>query len=398
MVSDTSMATQSHKPRTLIFSQRNIFGKALFRCALFEFEDIISQIDHAEIVAPRADPLAFRSQLANRLAFHAPIALKPSLEKLPVKGQYDLFLAICGSPRDLLMVDAAKPWREACKTSICLIDELWVTQMDNHRHFLRALQDFDLVVMYYSQSVDALHKLTGRKCVFVPPGVDSILFCPYPTPPRRVVDVFSVGRRSAITHQALLRMTDENKIFYLHDSIAGDQCMNPVEHRALYANIAKRSRYFIVNPGLIDRPETRGTQIEVGNRYFEGAAAGTIMIGELPTNGEFERLFNWPGSVYHLPYNSSEIEAIINELDSQPEKQESIRQTNIVQALTRHDWAYRWEAILKHVGLEPLPELLKRKEHLKSLAESVLLKSSPGEEQRKDTTRRESEDISTVRR
>jgi hypothetical protein len=371
-----SQVTPPDRPRTLILSLRNIFERAMFRCALYEFEDIICQIDRAEIIAPRADPHTFRNQLANRLAFHAPIALRPSLEKLPVNGEYDVFFAVCGSARDLLMVDAAKPLRDACKTSICLVGELWANQIEDHRHFLRLLQGFDLVVTWCTQSVEALSKLTGCKCAYVPPGVDSILFCPYPTPPARVIDVLSIGRRSATTHQALLKMARENGIFYLHDTIAGDQSISPKEHRPLYAEVAKRSRYFIVNPGLIDRPELRGTQSEIGNRYFEGAAAGTIMIGEVPTNGEFERLFDWPGSVCDLPSDSDQIGAMINKLDGQPEKQESIRQSNIVQSLRRHDWAYRWDLILKLAGLEPVAESCERKDHLESLAESVLSGSS----------------------
>jgi len=167
-------------------------------------------------------------------------------------------------------------------------------------------------------------------------------------------------------------MVAENGIFYLHDSIAGDQAINLMEHRALLANVAKRSRYFIVNPGLIDRPDKRGDQIEIGNRYFEGAAAGTIMVGERPQNTEFERLFDWPDAVIHLPYDSIKIETVIDELDRDPEKQDRIRRTNVVQALTRHDWAYRWEAVLKTVGLEPMPQLLERKERLKRLADAVM--------------------------
>lgn len=368
-----SLVTHSDNPRTLIFSLRNIFPRAMFRCALYEFEDILCEIDEAEIIAPRADPQTFRNQLANRLAFHGPITLRPSLKESETKREYDLFFAVCGSARDLLMVDAARSLRDACKTSVCLVGELWASQIADHRHFLRALQGFDLVATWCSQSVEALSKLTGCKCVYVPPGVDSILFCPYPAPPARVIDVLSIGRRSATTHHALLKMAEGKEIFYLHDTIAGDQCISAREHRPFYANVAKRSRYFIVNPGLIDRPGLRGAQSEIGNRYFEGAAAGTLMIGEIPTNGEFERLFDWPGSVCHLSSDSHRVDALIRELNAQPEKQERIRQSNIVHSLRRHDWAYRWDLILEHAGLKPTAKSRSRKERLNGLAESVFV-------------------------
>jgi glycosyltransferase involved in cell wall biosynthesis len=365
------MVTQPHKPRILIFSQRNISPRALFRASLYEFEDVISQIDCTELLAPQADLSNSRHTIAKRLAFHAPIALNPGIPKTQPKGQYDLFLAVCGSPADLLMVDAVSNWKDACKRSVCLMDELWVKQMPDYRFFLRILETFDFVVLYYSQSVKALSDRIGRTCVFVPPGVDTMLFCPYPARPRRVIDVCSIGRRSEVTHRRLLEMAAANALFYLHDSIAGDQSINLREHRALLANIAKRSRYFIVNPGLIDRPDKRGNQIEIGNRYFEGSASGAILVGERPQNGEFDKLFDWPDAVIHLPYDSSNIDAIIDELDKCPERVENIRRANVVQALLRHDWVYRWEAMLGTVGLEPMPELLQRKERLRNLAEAV---------------------------
>jgi hypothetical protein len=369
--SERRLIAAARSPRILIFSQRNIFKKALFRCAHYEFENIISQIDSVELLAPQLDLSTRRHAIAKRIAFHAPIALNPGIQRIPPKAHYDLFVAVCGGPADLLMVNAVGNWREACKTSICLIDELWVREMAGHRHFLRILEKFDVVMLYYSQSVEALSERIQRRCVFLAPGVDATLFSPYPAPPKRVIDVYSIGRRSETTHQALLKMASEDGLFYLHDSIAGDQAIDPSQHRALFANVAKRSRYFIVNPGLIDRPDKRGNQIEIGNRYFEGTAAGAILVGERPNNQEFDKLFDWPDAVIPLPYNSSDMN-IIKELDKQPERQDRICRTNTAQALLRHDWVYRWETILKTAGLEPMPELLQRKELLRTIAAAAL--------------------------
>jgi hypothetical protein len=243
--------------------------------------------------------------------------------------------------------------------------------MPSYRYYLRILKDFDYVLLYYSGTVKPLNDQIGDKCAFLPPGVDTLSFCPYPDPPRRVVDVYSIGRRSAATHLRLQKMVDEEGLFYLHDTMAGDQAINSTDHRRLFTNVAKRSRYFIVNPGLIGCQEKRGNQIEIGNRYFEGAAAGTIMVGELPCTPAFENLFAWPDAVVHLPYDSDEIDRVIHELDKEPERQEQIRCTNVVNALMQHDWVYRWETILKAVGLEPLPQLFRRKKRLSAMADAI---------------------------
>ena len=126
MASEASMDSQPEKPRVLIFSLRNIFGKALFRCPHYEFEDLICEVDSAELLAPQVDASTMRSTFATRLAYHAPLTLNPGVRRISEKKQYDIFFTICGFPQDLLMVNAVSNWRDISRTSVCLVDELWV--------------------------------------------------------------------------------------------------------------------------------------------------------------------------------------------------------------------------------------------------------------------------------
>jgi hypothetical protein len=68
---------------------------------------------------------------------------------------------------------------------------------------------------------------------------------------------------------------------------------------------------------------------------------------------------------------------VIKDLDGDPERQDRIRRTGVVRALMRHDWVYRWEAVLKAAGLEPKQGVLERKERLSKLAK-VVLQHGPG--------------------
>jgi hypothetical protein len=157
----------------------------------------------------------------------------------------------------------------------------------------------------------------------------------------------------------------------MYDTINDLHAYSLDEHRALVSNLAKRSRYFIVNPGKIDMPEETGGQAEFGYRYFEAAAPGTIMIGERCKNREFEKIFTWEDAVILSPFDSEDIGDVIKDLDRQPERQAKIRCENIVQSLLNHDWAYRWETILKAAGLEPLSGLVNRKQKLVERAATV---------------------------
>lgn len=344
----------------------------MFRCPHYEFEGIISEVDSADLLAPEFTASGLWYNVAKRVAYRSSISLNPGIKKLEGKKSYELFFAICGQPSDLIIADAAFDWKRSCRVSVCLIDEFWISEIKACRNLLRLLDKFDIVALYYRQTVDAISNLISSKCIFIPPGVDAIRFCPYPNPPARAVDVYSIGRRSETTHQKLLQMAREDGLFYLHDSIAGGDAIESAQHRALFANVAKRSRYFLVNPGYIDRPDIRGDQMEIGNRYFEGAASGTVMVGEHPRTETFGQLFDWPDAVVDLPYNSPDVDTIIREMDRQPEKVERIRRTNVTQALLRHDWAYRWEGILQTVGLSPQSGLLARKERLQQLSASIV--------------------------
>ena len=360
-----------HSPRILVFSQRNLAQIQPFRCAHFGFEDVISEIDSVDLLAPRFSNTTARYNRAKQLAYKTPIRLNPGIPISPIRSDYDLFFAICGNPTDLLSIHTLGDWRKRCKKAVCLIDELWVTQMDNYDRYLRMLEEFDVVVLYYSQSVDPLNKRIGAKSIFLPPAVDALRFCPYPEFTPRSIDVYSVGRRSAITHEALLKMVERDNIFYLYDTTSADRVLHPIEHRTLVGNILKRSRYYIVNPGLIDRPDVRGNQIEIGNRYFEGVAAGAILVGQRPDNGEFENFFDWPDALVDLPYDSPYFAEAIEEIEADPEREHTIRQTNVRQSLLQHDWLYRWEAILKAVGMNPLSKLNTRKGRLQDVALAV---------------------------
>ncbi len=367
----THLAPQS---RVLLLSHRNIAGPALFRCPHYEFEDIICQIDSADLVAPNPGPwFDVRSRLAKRVAWHLPLSLNPGIPRITINRHYDLLFSICNAPIDLLMLNAIENWDSLADVSICMLDQLWVTHFTANKHLLNTLvARFDCILLYYSGSVEPLARVIGRTCAFVPPGVDALLFNPYPQCPRRVIDIYSVGRRSEITHRDMIDFSHKAGLFYAHDTIAGSHAITATEHRAQYANTTKRSRYFLVNPALIDQPHVRGDQEELGNRYFEGAAAGTIMIGTCPRNPVFGELFNWPDAVIDLPYNSTRAGNVIRELDKDRERQETIRANNMTQTLLKHDWAYRWETILTFAGLPPLPALVERKHRLRQLATHIL--------------------------
>jgi len=289
--------------------------------------------------------------------------------------------AIFNNPYELFALNAVKQWRKRFRFAACYICEAWESQLPA---FLgEALKDFDHVFVGVRGSVEVLTKLCGRPCTYLPMGVDTIAFCPAPNPPPRAIDVCGVGRRSPVTHAALLDWARKTNSFYYYDTIQSApargtsrsitfRVMSVQEHRFLFSTLLKRSRYFIANRAWADRPALTGGGDEIAARFYEGAAAGCVILGEPPDSDDFREQFGWRDSVIRVPFHSQHIADVIAELDAAPDRLSSMRRESAVNSLMRHDWLYRIQAILKVAGVAATPALVAREGRLSELAKSIV--------------------------
>ena len=363
---------ERNKPRVLLFSHKNIYDQDVWRCPFREFERIIQEVDSVDVIAPKAMPsYSRRKSIAMRLGEIAPIPINPGIPEIRIDKEYDLFITVCEKVSELLHVKAITNLREKCKKTICWIPEFYFKDIPVYKSCIEVLKTFDYVIFMFVAN-EPFKAILKNHNQYLPAGIDTLNFCPYPNPPERPIDVLSIGRRAQPTHQALLRMAREERKFYVYDTIDALNAYNLEEHRLMMANMAKRSRYFIVSPGKFDRPEETGGVSEFGYRYFEAGAAGALMIGMRPFNNpEFDKIFTWPDAVIEVPFTSDAIVSAIREFDKEPERQEIARRRNVTECLLHHDWVYRWESILKTVGVQPLPALHDRKLVLQELAANV---------------------------
>ena len=288
------------------------------------------------------------------------------LDSTPANGYVP---AIPSTPADLIYLSAVQGWKE-CKTKICFIVEFYSGLVDEYAYHLSLLKDFDHVVLCFSGSVQAVEKAVGRPCHHVPLGVDVFRFSPYPNPPVRCLDVYSMGRRIETAHEALLSIANRKGIFYIYDTLPGVlvQPRDHRQHRDLIANCAKRARFFVTYPAKVDAAdETRG-QSEVGARFFEGAAAGAVLIGQAPTTPAFAKDFGWRDAVVNIGTSEESVISALAGFRAEPERAEALGRSNAVEALRRFDWGYRWSELLRLAKLEPTPRLRERQQRLHHLA------------------------------
>jgi hypothetical protein len=358
--------------RILILSLRNV-RRNLARAALYEFEDAVRDFDRADLLAPRLTPeWGSRARVwASRLAQVSGVQLAAArrLEAVEIpRRRYQLLFFTCETRRDLRLVGPLLPrLRERCDAAICWIGEIWAEHVRGDRKLFEALRAFDHIYSSSGATVPVLGEGTGRDCQYDPLGVDALRFCPWTENPPRWIDLYSLGRRAPETHRALLQMADRGELFYVYDTTAPD-FRDHTEHRKLLARMLQRSRYFIANKAKNDLPDQTQGQEEFGMRFFEGAASGTVMIGDPPRTEAFRRCFDWPDALIEFPFGGEQIGALLRELDAQPERLARIREANVVQSLRRYDWVHIWARYLDRAGVAHTPEMEARRACLEQLA------------------------------
>ncbi|MEZ5965041.1 MAG: glycosyltransferase [Planctomycetota bacterium] len=353
--------------RILVVSQRRR-APHISRCTLYEFEELITRFDRADLVYPEVPPIRMWKRRFLRRGYDL-LGRQPQLrEAAPlVSRQYDLVFVCCEDIGDLLGLGPIAAWIGNGRKKICYVEEMWSADLPRRRHETVLLRQFDHVFLSCAGAVEPLQRDIGRPVSFMAPSVDAVTFFPGEDPPARGIEVYSMGRRSPTTHQAFLRLARERGWFYAYDTFAANRVIDPLDHRFLLANMIKRCKYFVANRAKIDHAETRG-QEEIGSRHFEGAAGGAVMIGEPPQCQTFLDNFDWPDAVVPMNWNTDRPEAVIEALEADPDRVARIRRANMTNVLQRHDWVYRWERILQAAGLPLAAEAIERKKHLQHLA------------------------------
>jgi len=368
--------TRSVEPRICMPSWRNISRRA-HRCAFYEAEDVLAEIDDVDLICPdmgwgaRVDEYWLRTPLYHDVTRKLVFA-NPGLRKVRLERHYDLLIAGFRTLWDVPYINAIQGWRDHCKISACWIGELWAAAVPDHKYWLPALTQFDFVFLEFRDTVAALSNAINRPCYWLPGAVDALRFSPLPRPPLRTIDMYSIGRRHEGIHREMLEAAERRGLLYAHDTFA-NLAMNEVhdyrEHRNLVANLAKRSRFFMVASAKADAPDQRQGQVDVGHRYYEGAAAGAALIGEAPASGAYRELFPWQEAVIEVRPDGSDILAVLDDLHSDPSRLAAISARNTREALLRHDWVYRWDTLFKIAGIQPSPGSGARMQRLKDLAE-----------------------------
>lgn len=380
MPNNSSSVDTDQTLRILVVSVRG-FRFQVANCCIYEFEDLLANLESAQLHCP-SNKYAHPFDSARKIYRTAKYAdwddfvaakISPFPQELILEGEYDLLFALLDNPWQMHLLETIKGWRDKCRQTACFIAEMWLPDLKNWRLTKEPWDNFDHIFLGVTQCIAGLSKLVKPPLTYIPPAVDTLRFSPYPNPPQRSINISYVGRRSPVIHNALIEKAVQDNFFYYYDTVKDKlEIDNPREHRILLANVFQRSRYNITNYAKFNEAkETGGTQ-EIGYRFFEGAAAGTVMVGMPPSGEAFPRYFDWEDSIIQVDLRGTDVVEAIAELDAQPERLERISKRNIANSLLKHDWAYRWRDMLSALNLKPSPAMIAREQYLQELAQSIL--------------------------
>jgi hypothetical protein len=374
-MSAESAAGRPAQARVCLVSQRGVNHLAAW-CSNYEFEDVICSVDDVDLfeLSPGTAYDA-RKWVMRRMIWKPGLRnlvphVNPGVQPITLEHDYDLFVYICSTPADLIYLAGIDGWKDRCRKKVCYIVEFFAGWTKEYAFHLNLLKQFDHVTFCFSGSVEAVQGAIDRPVHHVPLAADVLRFSPYPNPPERSIDVYSMGRRPESAHRALLELAARKEIFYIYDTIPGllIQPRDHREHRDLVASFGQRARFFVAYPAKVDAThETRG-QSEVGARFYEGAATGAVMIGQAPTVPAFAKDFDWPGAVIDIGLTDRSLDAALSPFLADPNLAARLGRRNAIEALRRFDWSYRWKDILRIAGLQASPRLDERLARLNQLA------------------------------
>ena len=334
----------------------------------FEFEDVVAHCDDRVRIETTSVP----TESTRRQIWRARKAAELLIDPRKGRGGDELVFAVAQVLPDLADHLAFQPLIRSAATKAAFVEEVWVRDIPLRIDVRRQLAQFDHIFVSCAATVGPLAEHLDTPVTYLPPSVDHERFAAHPWPPL-AIDAYAMGRREPKLHEALLRWVAEDPSrFYLYDTVTGNrQLRDHAQHRGMLAEFVRRSRYFMVCGAKFNRPKETGDQSELGYRFFEGAAAGAVMVGTKVTAPTFPQFFDWEEPVVVVDPSGDDLADCIDALDADSNRRAAMRRRNASGSLRAHDPAHRWRTVLKTLGLEEPPGVEQRIRRLAQRADAV---------------------------
>jgi hypothetical protein len=187
-------------------------------------------------------------------------------------------------------LDLFTGWEKKYKTKILYLYDTLPAQYPLIKRLFSG-GDWDILITSFNDAVDDLQRLTGRKWHYIPQAADLSIFQPAAFE-ERAIDFSAYGRRYPALHEILKEFCSNHKLYYDYTTHDGKHPTADAEE--LYKQYGwhlVHSLFTFSWPVELTNPARAGHLRPITCRWFEAAAAGTIVIGKKPGNPSFDSLF-----------------------------------------------------------------------------------------------------------
>lgn len=180
---------------------------------------------------------------------------------------------------------------------------------------------------------------------YLPIGVDTTLSCGLNR--KRPISVFAYGRQVRefdMVFSENLNRRGAGHVYYntSHMDISG---INEFyAHRRLFWRLAENSSIALGFDPLAVRTDVPYSF--VGQRWFECLAAGCVVVGKRPAASDVDDLLGWENATIDLPTMPEMALEFIKDLLADGANLTKIRERNVAEMISRHDWKHRVTYIL----------------------------------------------------
>ena len=164
---------------------------------------------------------------------------------------------------------------------------------------------------------------------------------------------------------------DSDLMFYNTNFILGTELRDWRRYRAIFWQILRQSRLSMAYDHLYYNPSGTNEITYVGPRWFEGLAAGTVVVGKTPQAPDVPRLLDWEDATIDLPDEAEPAVQAIRDLLADRSRLEAAIRRNIVNMSLKHDWRHRAVDMLNLLGLDVPGKLTDQIGELKDRAEAL---------------------------
>lgn len=227
-----------------------------------------------------------------------------------------------------------------------LLDGFHPSQLN--RPALPKLDHLFVITPSLAQEVQQLHSINAS---FLPLATNTFPLNGYQ--PQRSIDILGYGRTNEQVHAQLQQFNKpESRRLYMHSTFAGGEVHNMREHLALLNRLLQRSKISLCfEASNLARFRGRSPLLY---RWFEGWAAGCVIVGRKPQDKGIAALMGWQDSTLDVPDDPDEIIPFFEALLQDEPRLQEISRRNYVECRLRHDWRYRFRDLFNTLNL-PLP-------------------------------------------